>query len=63
MPSSGRCASTASQIFVTETPRRQDRWPREWSRLVRSGNDGHAVRTRPWSLAGAIAFRRAYAGI
>ena len=25
--------------------------------LVRSGNDGHAVRTRPWSLAGAIAFR------
>ena len=31
--------------------------------LVRSGNDGHAVRTRPRSLAGAIAFRRAYAGI
>ena len=30
--------------------------------LVQSGNDGHAVRTRPWSLAGAIAFRRAYAG-
>jgi hypothetical protein len=25
--------------------------------LVRSGNDGHAVRTRPRSLAGAIAFR------
>jgi hypothetical protein len=31
--------------------------------IVQSGNDGHAVRTRPWSLAGAIAFRRAYAGI
>jgi len=31
--------------------------------LVQSGNDGHAVRTRPRSLAGAIAFRRAYAGI
>jgi hypothetical protein len=30
--------------------------------IVRSGNDGHAVRTRPRSLAGAIAFRRAYAG-
>lgn len=29
--------------------------------IVRSGNDGHAVRTRPRSLAGAIAFRRAYA--
>ena len=28
-----------------------DRW------LVLSGNDGHAVRTRPRSLAGAIAFR------
>jgi len=27
--------------------------------LVESGNDGHAVRTRPRSLAGAIAFRRA----
>jgi len=26
--------------------------------IVRSGNDGHAVRTRPRSLAGAIAFRR-----
>jgi hypothetical protein len=25
--------------------------------LVQSGNDGHAVRTRPRSLAGAIAFR------
>ena len=31
--------------------------------LVQSGNDGRAVRTRPRSLAGAIAFRRAYAGI
>jgi hypothetical protein len=31
----------------------------EW--VVQSGNDGHAVRTRPRSLAGAIAFRRAYA--
>jgi hypothetical protein len=30
--------------------------------IVQSGNDGHAVRTRPRSLAGAIAFRRAYAG-
>ena len=29
--------------------------------IVRSGNDGHAVRTRARSLAGAIAFRRAYA--
>lgn len=29
--------------------------------IVRSGNDGHGVRTRPRSLAGAIAFRRAYA--
>lgn len=28
---------------------------RKW--VVRSGNDGHAVRTRPRSLAGAIAFR------
>jgi hypothetical protein len=27
--------------------------------IVRSGNDGHAVRTRPRSVAGAIAFRRA----
>jgi hypothetical protein len=27
--------------------------------IVESGNDGHAVRTRPRSLAGAIAFRRA----
>jgi hypothetical protein len=27
--------------------------------VVQSGNDGHAVRTRPRSLAGAIAFRRA----
>jgi hypothetical protein len=26
--------------------------------VVRSGNDGHAVRTRPRSLAGVIAFRR-----
>lgn len=25
--------------------------------IVNSGNDGHAVRTRPRSLAGAIAFR------
>jgi hypothetical protein len=25
--------------------------------VVRSGNDGHAVRTRPRSVAGAIAFR------
>jgi hypothetical protein len=25
--------------------------------IVQSGNDGHAVRTRPRSLAGAIAFR------
>lgn len=31
--------------------------------IVRSGNDGHAVRTRPRSLAGAIAFRRAYAAM
>jgi hypothetical protein len=30
--------------------------------IVQSGNDGHAVRTRPRSLAGAIAFRSAYAG-
>lgn len=29
--------------------------------IVRSGNDGHAVRTRVRSLAGAVAFRRAYA--
>jgi hypothetical protein len=29
--------------------------------IVESGNDGHAVRTRPRSLAGAIAFRNAYA--
>ncbi len=29
--------------------------------IVNSGNDGHAVRTRPRSLAGAIAFRNAYA--
>jgi hypothetical protein len=29
--------------------------------IVKSGNDGHAVRTRPRSLAGAIAFRNAYA--
>jgi hypothetical protein len=28
--------------------------------IVQSGNDGHAVRTRPRSLAGAIAFRSAY---
>jgi hypothetical protein len=27
--------------------------------IVNSGNDGHAVRTRPRSIAGAIAFRRA----
>lgn len=26
--------------------------------IVHSGNDGHAVRTRPRSIAGAIAFRR-----
>lgn len=25
--------------------------------LVHSGNDGNAVKTRPWSLRGAIAFR------
>jgi hypothetical protein len=31
--------------------------------VVESGNDGHAVRVRPRSLAGAIAFRNAYAGI
>lgn len=29
--------------------------------VVRSGNDGHAIRTRARSLAGAIAFRQAYA--
>jgi hypothetical protein len=29
--------------------------------IVQSGNDGHAVRTRPRSLVGAIAFRNAYA--
>ena len=29
--------------------------------IVQSGNDGHAVRTRPRSLSGAIAFRNAYA--
>jgi len=28
-----------------------DKW------VIRSGNDGHAVRTRPRSLAGAIAIR------
>ena len=28
--------------------------------IVQSGNDGHAVRTRPRSLAAAIAFRQAY---
>ena len=27
--------------------------------IVQSGNDGHAIRTRPRSIAGAIAFRRA----
>jgi hypothetical protein len=31
--------------------------------IVQSGNDGHGVRTRPRSLAGAIAFRSAYAAI
>jgi len=31
--------------------------------IVESGNDGHAVRARPRSLAGAIAFRRAYASM
>jgi hypothetical protein len=31
--------------------------------IVQSGNDGHAVRTRPRSLAGAIAFRTAFASI
>jgi len=31
--------------------------------IVQSGNDGHGVRTRPRSLAGAIAFRAAYAAI
>jgi hypothetical protein len=29
--------------------------------IVESGNDGHAVRARPRSLAGAIAFRSAFA--
>ena len=29
--------------------------------IVQSGNDGQAVRTRPRSLTGAIAFRNAYA--
>ncbi|WJR74982.1 hypothetical protein [Bradyrhizobium sp. NP1] len=29
--------------------------------IVQSGNDGHGVRVRPRSLAGAIAFRTAYA--
>jgi hypothetical protein len=29
--------------------------------IVESGNDGHGVRVRPRSLAGAIAFRNAYA--
>ncbi|MEN3347542.1 MAG: hypothetical protein V7632_1177 [Bradyrhizobium sp.] len=29
--------------------------------IVQSGNDGHGVRTRPRSVAGAIAFRNAYA--
>jgi len=29
--------------------------------IVQSGNDGNAVRARPRSLAGAIAFRTAYA--
>lgn len=31
--------------------------------IVQSGNDGHAVRIRPRSLAGAIAFRNAYASM
>ena len=31
--------------------------------IVQSGNDGHTVRTRPRSLAGAIAFRTAFAAI
>ena len=31
--------------------------------IVQSGNDGNAVRTRPRSMAGAIAFRRAYAAM
>jgi len=31
--------------------------------IVQSGNDGHAVRARPRSLAGAIAFRTAFAAI
>jgi uncharacterized RmlC-like cupin family protein len=31
--------------------------------IVQSGNDGHAVRARPRSLAGAIAFRNAYASM
>ena len=31
--------------------------------IVQSGNDGHAVRTRPRSLAGVIAFRRAFAAM
>jgi hypothetical protein len=28
---------------------------RQW--IIKSGNDGHAVRERPRSIAGAIAFR------
>ena len=31
--------------------------------IVQSGNDGHAVRTRARSLAGAIAFRNSYASM
>ena len=31
--------------------------------IIQSGNDGHAVRTRPRSLAGVIAFRNAYGAI
>jgi hypothetical protein len=31
--------------------------------IVESGNDGHAVRARPRSLAGAIAFRSAFASM
>jgi hypothetical protein len=38
-------------LIMSDGPDRAGRW------LMRSGNDGHAVRTRPRSLAGAIAFR------
>jgi hypothetical protein len=47
-----KAASLWRQVF-----RENGQW------LVQSGNDAHALRTRPRSLAGAIAFRRTYAGI